>query len=180
MWEMEELIGGVDGSGISSYYEDTDSKNIHVSCLKKLEGKISKLTGLPFIGPDIGQFSDDLGSNCRIIRMINIKPKLYCSFYLKKTEKGVRLNLHKRGAGIPKSLLNWRVYDRLDRGKGFKFSEDRNYNKVGFKPTGGTKSNISAFQIYKDDITKRIAPIYDGKEWNEDLKMYLPLKDKVF
>lgn len=79
-------------------YTDTDSMQVHSSCLETMTQ-----------GGNIGDICDDLGDGTKIIKGFWIQPKLYCLVYIKeddKTNDKYNLHYHFRGAGLPQNQLD--------------------------------------------------------------------------
>ena len=83
------------------YYYDTDSLNVHSSCLDKI--KIDK---------QLGGIDDDVGG--KVLRAIWIAPKMYAFQYIKPDNT---IKYHFRGKGVSNDALAWKHFEKMDKGK---------------------------------------------------------------
>jgi len=101
------------------YYYDTDSLNIHSSCLDKI--KINK---------NLGGIDDDVGG--KVIRAIYIAPKMYALQYITEDNK---IHYHFRGKGVSNDVLNWKDFEDMDKGASKKYYRDFQMKKINLKKT---------------------------------------------
>ena len=110
MWEQFVGSGGLYDMDKLFYYTDTDSIQLHVNACKNLKW-----------GKKMGDISNDLGDDCKIIKGIWVQPKLYMLEYI---DSNMKVHRHYRGAGVPMKQLESSVYDDLINGRTRKFSPD--------------------------------------------------------
>jgi len=91
MLSFFQRLGALDEPVIS--YTDTDSMHIHSSYLPKIES---------CIGSDLGMLSNDTEGDGKIIREINIAPKVYCYTYINRDNE---IREVMKCKGIPKKML---------------------------------------------------------------------------
>jgi hypothetical protein len=99
------------------YYYDTDSLNIHSSCLDNI--KIDK---------SLGGIDDDVGG--KVIKAIYIAPKMYAFKYI--TKDGT-IKHHFRGKGVSNDKLGWEDFELMDKGNSKVFRRDFQMKKINMK-----------------------------------------------
>jgi hypothetical protein len=102
------------------YYYDTDSLNIHSSCLDKI--KIDK---------NLGGIDDDVGG--KVIKAIYIAPKMYAFQYITPDNK---LKYHFRGKGVSNDALAWEHFETMDKGGKQDFKREFQMKKINMKKSG--------------------------------------------
>ena len=108
------------------YYYDTDSLNIHSSCLDKI--KIDK---------SLGGIDDDVGG--KVIKAIYIAPKTYAFQYISKTNE---LKYHFRGKGVQNNKLGWKDFETMDKGQSAYFERDFQMKKINMKKVENNRGLI--------------------------------------
>jgi hypothetical protein len=137
------------------YYFDTDSLNIHSSCLDKI--KIDK---------SLGGIDDDVGG--KVIKAIYISPKMY-AFQVAKKEGGIKY--HFRGKGVSNDKLCWGDFELMDRGASKRYFRDFQIKKIGMKKTTNLKgyNYFSHKHIESKDTGKYInKTIWAGRKFIDD------------
>ena len=124
------------------YYYDTDSLNIHSSCLDNI--KIDK---------SLGGIDDDVGG--KVIKAIYIAPKMYAFKYI--TKDGT-IKHHFRGKGVSNDKLGWEDFELMDKGNSKVFRRDFQMKKINMKKNGATKDldHFSHKHIFSEDTAKEI------------------------
>ena len=141
MWNQFVASEGLYDMKNLFFYTDTDSIQLHVDACEKLK-----------FGENMGDISNDLGDDCKIIKGIWVQPKLYMLEYI---TKDMKVHRHYRGAGVPMEQLEEGVYNDLLAGKKRRFSPDfqikknllnhknRRYNNGIIENT-----NVDLFSLY--------------------------------
>jgi len=124
------------------FYYDTDSLNIHSSCLDKI--KIDK---------SLGGIDDDVGG--KVIKAIYIAPKMYAFKYITKDGK---IKHHFRGKGVSNDVLGWDDFETMDKGNSKVFKRAFQMKKINMTKNGNTKDldHFSHKHIFSDDTAKEI------------------------
>eukprot|EP00732_Lithocolla_globosa_P000760 Lithocolla_globosa_v1_NODE_288_length_4628_cov_36.273562.p1 type:complete len:1047 gc:universal NODE_288_length_4628_cov_36.273562:4330-1190(-) len=102
-------------------YTDTDSMIISLKQMKSLTDKSNRF-GESFVGKNLGQLHDDLGTDAVIINAYWIQPKLYCLEYLAYFEPdkdeewdsekhGYQIDTHMRSKGVNLGQCNLKIED---------------------------------------------------------------------
>ena len=102
------------------FYYDTDSLNIHSSCLDNI--KIDK---------SLGGIDDDVGG--KVIKAFYIAPKMYAFQYINDKNE---IKYHFRGKGVSNNSLTWEHFEKMDRGESEIFKRDFQMKKINMKKTG--------------------------------------------
>ena len=137
------------------YYYDTDSLNIHSSCLDKV--KIDK---------SLGGIDDDVGG--KVIKAIYIAPKMYAFQYITPDNK---IKYHFRGKGVSNNALGWENFEEMDKGLKQDFYRDFQMKKINMKKTGKEKDldHFSHKHIFRDETKKTINQnIWKGRNFIDD------------
>jgi len=124
------------------FYYDTDSLNIHSSCLDKI--KIDK---------NLGGIDDDVGG--KVIKAIYIAPKMYAFQYINKDNE---LKYHFRGKGVSNNVLTWIDFEIMDKGLEKDFYREFQIKKINMKKSI-KEDKLDFFchkHIYKEDTKKTI------------------------
>lgn len=158
------------------YYYDTDSLNVHSSCLDTI--KIDK---------QMGGIDDDVGG--KIIWAIYIAPKTYAFQYVineatlqkrlvknpkmkyETLSQGVYLLYHFRGKGVERSELGWEHYIKMKRGESHTFYRKFQILKINVSRQGVTKENdfFSHRHRERDETGKVVnGNIWAGRDFIED------------
>lgn len=125
------------------YYYDTDSLNIHSSCLDKIK-----------INTNLGGIDDDVGG--KIIKGIWIAPKFYAFQYVCK--KTYKLKYHFRGKGLQTDKLTWEAFEKMDRGESMSYTRDFQIKKIKFSKNSKQQDLdiLSHKHIYEEDTLKTV------------------------
>lgn len=137
------------------YYYDTDSLNIHSSCLDKV--KIDK---------SLGGIDDDVGG--KVIKAIYIAPKMYAFQYITPDNK---IKYHFRGKGVSNDALAWEDFELMDKGQKKDFYREFQIKKINMKKTGKEKDydHFSHKHIFKEDTKKTINQnIWKGRQFIDE------------
>ena len=137
------------------YYYDTDSLNIHSSCLDKV--KIDK---------SLGGIDDDVGG--KVIKAIYIAPKMYAFQYITSDNK---IKYHFRGKGVSNDALAWEDFEIMDKGLKRDFYREFQIKKINMKKTGKEKDydHFSHRHIFREDTKKTINQnIWKGRNFIDD------------
>ena len=145
------------------YYYDTDSLNIHSSCLDKV--KIDKA---------LGGLDDDVGG--KVIKAFYISPKMYAFQYIitkdtflkkiadnpylsyTKISEDIYLQYHFRGKGVSNNALAWENFEEMDKGLKQDFYRDFQMKKINMKKTA-KEAHFDHFchrHIFKEETKKTI------------------------
>jgi hypothetical protein len=131
------------------YYTDTDSIAIH--------GK----NRIPF-DKELGGVSDDLGSDCKILRGIWIRPKCYMLEYVERGSN--ELHYHFRGAGLNKKDLSVGAYEWMSKGRSISTMREFQFKKVHLNRNSNQK-NIPYFSVVKREALDT-QKLYNQVQWN--------------
>jgi hypothetical protein len=124
------------------YYTDTDSIQVHAS------NQVAQSC-------ELGGITDDLGSDCKILRGIWIAPKLYILEYI---ERGSReLKYHKRGKGVSSDQLSLAAFEWMNQGKAMDTAREFRIQKIHTNKTG-PQQQLEYFSLLH-------------KEWEETRRM---------
>ena len=137
------------------YYYDTDSLNIHSSCLDNI--KIDK---------SLGGIDDDVGG--KVIEAIYIAPKMYAFKYI--TQDGI-VKHHFRGKGVSNDALGWEDFEIMDKGNSKIFTREFQMKKINMTKNGKTKDldHFSHKHIFREDTAKEInKTIWGGRQFIDD------------
>ena len=137
------------------YYYDTDSLNIHSSCLDKV--KIDK---------SLGGIDDDVGG--KVIKAIYIAPKMYAFQYITPDNK---IKYHFRGKGVSNDALAWEDFEIMDKGQQKDFYREFQIKKINMKKSGKEKDydHFSHKHIFKEDTKKTINQnIWKGRNFIDE------------
>ena len=138
------------------YYYDTDSLNIHSSCLDNI--KIDK---------SLGGIDDDVGG--KVIKAIYIAPKMYAFQYITEDNK---LHYHFRGKGVSNNELSWADFELMDENKSKEFTREFQIKKINMKKIGTKDKNCNFFShrhLHREDTKKTINQnIWSGRKFIND------------
>jgi hypothetical protein len=137
------------------YYYDTDSLNIHSSCLDKV--KIDK---------SLGGIDDDVGG--KVIKAIYIAPKMYAFQYITKEEK---IKYHFRGKGVSNNELGWEDFEIMDKGQTKKFTREFQMKKINMTKNGKTQDldHFSHKHIFREETEKEInKTLWNGRHFYDE------------
>ncbi len=137
------------------YYYDTDSLNIHSSCLDKV-----------LIDKSLGGIDDDVGG--KVIKAIYIAPKMYAFKYITKDGK---IKHHFRGKGVSNDVLGWEDFEIMDKGQSKVFKREFQMKKINMTKSGKTQNNdhFSHKHIFSEDTAKEINKnIWSGRQFIDE------------
>ena len=160
------------GSDMESlfYYCDTDSINIHSSCLPKIRHTINN---------ELGGMSDDVGG--KVIKAIYIAPKMYAFKYViskkaldkrlaakpqlsyEKLGEDLFLLYHFRGKGVSTKELTWRAFEEMHAGMEKTFYRDFQMKKIHTKKN--SKQQDLDFFCHKHIDGKDTAKAVNRTSW---------------
>ena len=129
------------------FYYDTDSLNVHSSCLKEYGGKIE-------IDSSLGGVMDDVGG--KVIEAYWICPKMYTFKYL---TPDLKIKYHFRGKGV--NVLSSIMLENRNNNLTTKEIEELTFEEYKLMDAGKSRTYIRAFQI------KRIGMKKSSKEEND-------------
>ena len=132
------------------YYTDTDSLHLHIDNAKLLSN---------FNGKNLGDISNDLGDDCKIIKATYIAPKLYMLKYVKRNGS---IHYHYKGKGLNTDALHEESYDKMDKGSSLKNVRKFQMKKINIKRFS-TQSEIPQFSIiHLTNVEKTV----NTKQWD--------------
>ena len=137
------------------YYYDTDSLNIHSSCLDKV-----------LIDKSLGGIDDDVGG--KVIKAIYIAPKMYAFQYITKDGK---IKHHFRGKCVSNDVLGWEDFETMDQGNSKVFKRAFQMKKINMTKNGKTQDNdhFSHRHIFSDDTAKEVNKnTWSGRHFIDD------------